>query len=272
MKAASFDYIRPATLDAAFAALSENGLNSAPIAGGQSLLPMLNLRVAILDQLVDIGHLDELKEITLTPDSLYIGALTTHAAIEDCKLPDVTNGLMQRVAAGISYRAIRHHGTIGGSVALADPAADWPACLMALGATVQIANPSGGRTELVGEFIRGAYETSLAPGEIVHSLAVPRTPEPRWGFAKVTRKSGAFANSIAVAAARDQAVTVVLAAAATRPLRMSKVGALAATGTELALREAIAADLAMHIPDADAYQRRLHTATILHALRELRGQ
>jgi aerobic carbon-monoxide dehydrogenase medium subunit len=101
---------------------------------------------------------------------------------------------------------------------------------------------------------------------------VPRNPEPRWGFAKVTRKSGAFANSIAVAVARDQMVTVVLAAAAVRPLRMSKAGALAATGTELALREAIAADLAMEIPDADSYQRRLHTATILRALRELRCQ
>jgi aerobic carbon-monoxide dehydrogenase medium subunit len=269
MKAAPFDYVRPASLDAAFAALTENGVNSAPIAGGQSLLPMLNLRVAIVDQLVDIGRLDELKEIFLTPDGLRIGALTTHAMIEDRKLPDVTNGLMQRIAAGISYRAIRHHGTIGGSVALADPAADWPACLMALGATVRIASRSGSRTEPVGEFIRGAYETSLAPGEIVHSLEVPRNPEPRWGFAKVTRKSGAFANSIAVAVARDQMVTVVLAAAAVRPLRMSKAGALAATGTELALREAIAADLAMEIPDADSYQRRLHTATILRALREL---
>jgi aerobic carbon-monoxide dehydrogenase medium subunit len=271
MKAAPFDYVRPVTLDAAFAALIEDGVNSVPIAGGQSLLPMLNLRVAIVDLLVDIGRLDELKEITLTPDSLRIGALTTHAAIEDCKPPDVTNGLMQRVAAGISYRAIRHYGTIGGSVALADPAGDWPACLMALGATVEIANRSGGRAEPVEEFVRGAYETSLAPGEIVLAIKVPRNPEPRWGFAKVTRKSGAFANSIAIAVARDQWVTVVLAAAAARPLRMPKLGELAATGTEPALREAIAADLARHIPDADAYQRRLHTATILHALRELRG-
>lgn len=272
MKAAPFDYVRPATLDAAFAALTENGVNSRPIAGGQSLLPMLNLRVAIVDLLVDIGRLDELKEITLTPNSLRIGALTTHAAIEDCKLPDVTNGLMQRIAAGISYRAIRHYGTIGGSAALADPAADWPACLMALGATVRIASRSGGRTEPIGEFIRGAYETSLAPGEIVLGLEVPRTPEPRWGFAKVTRKSGAFADSIAVAVTRGQTVSMVLAAAAARPLRMSKVGALAATGTEPALREAIAADLARQIPDADAYQRRLHTATMLQALRELRSQ
>jgi aerobic carbon-monoxide dehydrogenase medium subunit len=272
MKAAPFDYVRPATLDAAFAALTENGVNAMAMAGGQSLLPMLNLRVAIVDLLVDIARIDELKEITLTADTLRIGALTTHAAIEDRKLPDVTNGLMQRVAAGISYRAIRHHGTIGGSVALADPAADWPSCLMALGATVRIANRSGIRIEPIEQFVRGQYETSLARGEIVLGFEVPRTPELRWGFAKVTRKSGAFANSIAVAVARDRAATVVLAAAAPRPLRMSKVGAHAATQSEGALREAIAEDLAGQVPDADAYQQRLHTATILHALRELRGR
>ena len=155
MKAAPFDYVRPATLDAACAALAEDGVATAAIAGGQSLLPMLSLRVAIVDQLVDIGRLEELKEVTLTPDVLRIGALITHAAIEDGNIPDVTNGLMRRVAGGISYRAIRHHGTIGGSVALADPAADWPGCLMALGAMVRIAGLCGERSEPVADFIKG---------------------------------------------------------------------------------------------------------------------
>ena len=95
---------------------------------------MLNLRVALPDLLVDIGGLQELKEIAATPDNIRIGALTTHAAIEDGKLPEAFGGLMQKVASTISYRAVRNHGTIGGSVALADPAADWPGCLMALGA------------------------------------------------------------------------------------------------------------------------------------------
>jgi carbon-monoxide dehydrogenase medium subunit len=162
MKAAPFDYVRPATLEAACAALAEDGVATAAIAGGQSLLPMLSLRVAIVDRLVDIGRLEELKEVTLTPDVLRIGALITHAAIEDGNIPDVTNGLMRRVAGGISYRAIRHHGTIGGSVALADPAADWPGCLMALGATVRIAGLCGERSEPVADFIKGQYATSLS--------------------------------------------------------------------------------------------------------------
>jgi len=272
MKAAPFDYVRPATLEAACAALAEDGVTSAAIAGGQSLLPMLSLRVAIVDQLVDIGRLEELKEVTLTPDVLRIGALITHAAIEDGNIPDVTNGLMRRVAGGISYRAIRHHGTIGGSVALADPAADWPGCLMALGATVRIAGRSSERSEPVADFIKGQYATSLALGEIVLGFEVPRRPASRWGFAKAARKSGAFANSIAVTVRRDQAAVVVLTAASTRPILMSNVGAQAAAGTGHALREAIAADLAAQAPDIDAYQQRLHTATILHALREMRRQ
>src|SRR5258708_38374205 len=96
MKAAPFDYVRPATLDAACAALAEVGVATAAIAGGQALLPMLSLRVAIVDQLVDIGRLEELTEVMLTPDVRRIGALITHAAIEDGTLPDVTNGLMRR--------------------------------------------------------------------------------------------------------------------------------------------------------------------------------
>ena len=122
-------------------ALGRRGANTAAIAGGQSLLPMLNLRVALIDLLVDISRLDDLKTVTETPDSVWLGALTTHAAIEDGKTPDIFDGLMRRVAGQISYRAVRNHGTIGGSVALADPAADWPCLLIALDATLRIVGP-----------------------------------------------------------------------------------------------------------------------------------
>ena len=98
MKAAPFEYIRPKSVAEASVALGRRGANTAAIAGGQSLLPMLNLRVAMIDLLVDISRLDDLKTVTETPDSLWIGALTTHAAIEDGKTPDIFNGLMRRVA------------------------------------------------------------------------------------------------------------------------------------------------------------------------------
>jgi aerobic carbon-monoxide dehydrogenase medium subunit len=276
MKPAPFDYVRPGTVAEASAALSRDGVTTAAIAGGQSLVPMLSLRVALIDLLVDLGRLDVLKGNSETSETVSIGALTTHAAIEDGEIPDRFGGLLRHVASQISYRAVRHHGTIGGSVALADPAADWPPCLMALGATVRISGPNGTRSEPVADFVLDAYSTSLASGEIILGFDLPR-PEapPRWGFAKVARKSGAFANSIAVAVAGgppSRPATVVLGAAASRACLLPNVAErVAGAADEQALRSAIATDLAAHVPDADAYQTRLHTATILRAIRQMRG-
>jgi aerobic carbon-monoxide dehydrogenase medium subunit len=273
MKAAPFEYMRAKTVAEASAALAQDGVTTAAIAGGQSLLPMLNLRVASVDLLVDIGRIEELKAVTATPERLHIGALTTHAAIEDGKVPDLFDGLLRNVASRISYRAVRNHGTIGGSVALADPAADWSGCLVALGAEVRIAGPSGVRREPVGQFVRDAFTTSLDAGELIVGFDVPRPDAPlRWGFAKVARKSGAFASSIAFAVAcRDGPTIVVLAAAASRPRLLSRTAERlqAGAGSDDALRPAIASDLDAEVPDADPYQRRLHTATVLRAVREM---
>jgi carbon-monoxide dehydrogenase medium subunit len=277
MKAAIFDYAAPKTIAEASALLGSNGAATAAIAGGQSLLPMLNLRVALPDLLVDIGRLQELKEVAATPSNVRIGALTTHAAIEDGKLPEAFGGLMQKVASTISYRAVRNHGTIGGSVALADPAADWPGCLMALGARVRISGLKGTRSQPVSDFVQGQYATSLASDEIILGFDVPRPDATlRWGFFKVVRKSGAFANSIALAVAhgRGGPTSVVLAAAADRPCLLPKVAERIQAGdkSEDALRCAIANDVAPHVPQDDAYLMRLHTSTVLRAVRELQAK
>src|SRR5262249_45747451 len=153
-------------------------------------------------------------------------ALTTHAAIEDGKVPDVFNGMMRRVAGQISYRAVRNHGTIGGSVALADPSGDWAGCLMALGADVRIAGRAGMRFQPGSEFVRGQYETTLATGEIIVGFDIPGPAKQfKWGFAKVARKSGAFANSIAFVTqnGKDGPVAVVLGAAAPRAVSLPTV-------------------------------------------------
>jgi aerobic carbon-monoxide dehydrogenase medium subunit len=272
MKAAPFDYMAPKTVGEASAALAAPG--AIAIAGGQSLLPMLNLRVALPDLLVDIGGLPELKEAAATPSSIRIGALTTHAAIEDGKLPDAFGGLLRKVASRISYRAVRNHGTIGGSVALADPAADWPGCLMALGAHVRISGRKGSRSQPVSEFVQGQYSTSLVCDEIILGFDVPRPDAAlRWGFFKVVRKSGAFADSIAFAVAhgRGGPVSVVLAAAAPRPHLLPTVVERVGAGesSEEPLRAAIARDVAALIPQDDAYLMRLHTSTVLRAVREM---
>lgn len=280
MKSAPFEYVRPKTVAEASVALGRRHATTAAIAGGQSIIPMLNLRVALIDLLVDLSRLDDLKVVTETPDSLWLGALTTHAMIEDGKVPDIFNGLLRHVAGQISYRAVRNHGTIGGSVALADPSADWPSCLAALDATVRIVGRSGVRVEKVADFIHNSFTTSLSAGDIIVGFDIPAPQRKlRWGFAKVARKSGAFANSIAVAvqAGNDGPATVVLGAAAPRPL------ALAITAKELTkpaasedeLRASIAADLATHFRGTDSldgYQIRMHRANILRAIRDLRSQ
>ena len=276
MKPAPFEYTRPKSVAEASAALTQDGAATAAIAGGQSLLPMLNLRVAIVDLIVDIGRLDELKAVNDTPAALRLGALTTHAMIEDGKVPDRYNGLLRRIAGQISYRAVRNHGTVGGSLALADPAADWPTCLMALDASVQIASRDGVRSVPVADFVTGPYSTTLEPGEIVLGIDVPRPAAAlRWGFAKVARKSGAFATSIAIVTQRGRGgpATAVLGAAGPKPCRLAAVERQIATGaSDDALRAAITEDLATVASDADAYEKRMHAATLLRAIRDMVAQ
>ena len=277
MKAASFDYAVPKTLADATAMLGTANATTAAIAGGQSLLPMLNLRVAQPDIVVDLGHLKELRDMSVTSDTIQIGALTTHASIEDGLFADVFEGLLQKVASQISYRAIRHFGTIGGSVALADPAADWPGCLMALGATVRVSGQKGARTELITKFVRGQYETSLAADEVIVSFDVPRpTARLRWGVHKVARKSGAFADSLAFAVSQGKGgpASVVLAAAGARPHMLPKVIKEITTDqtSDGALRAAIAEDVAPLLPEGDDYLMRLHTSTVLRAVREMQSK
>ena len=249
----------------------------AVIAGGQSLIPLLNLRIAQPDLLVDVGGLEELKETGETAEGLRIGALTTHSDIEDGKLPDLFGGLMQHVASGISYRAIRNYGTIGGSVALADPAADWPVCLIALGANVRIATRNGTRSEPVSDFVRGQYTTSLEKDEIILGFDLKRPQAPlRWGSTKVARKSGAFASSIAIVVEPGNGgpVAVALAGAGPRACLLPGVAKQVSSGasSDDMLRAAIAQDLAALVPEADSYSRRLHASTLLRAVRDMRSR
>jgi carbon-monoxide dehydrogenase medium subunit len=280
MKSASFEYVRPRSVAEASVALARKGFTTAAIAGGQSLLPLLNLRVAPVDMLVDLSRLDDLKVVAKTPDSVWIGALTTHAAIEDGHVPDTVNGLMRRVAGQISYRSVRNHGTIGGSVALADPAADWPSCLIALDASLRIVGRNGVRVEKVADFVHNSFTTSLSAGDIIMGFDIPAPQEPlRWGFAKVARKSGAFAQSIAVAAVqgKDGPATVALSAAGPRPVALAATARqlLGASASDEELRAAIATDLATHFrgPDSlDPYQIRMHRANIMNAIRDMRSR
>ena len=201
MKPAAFDYVRPSTVAEALGVLAATP-DAKVLAGGQTLGPMLNLRLARPAVLVDITRIPELAAVAEDKDAVTIGATVTHAAIEDGRVPDPTGGFLARVARGIAYRAVRTRGTIGGSLAHADPAADWLACLTALRARVVIVGTGGTRQVRLSEFVRGAMETELASAELVTGIRIPRfPPEARFGFHKICRKTGEFADAIAVVVA-----------------------------------------------------------------------
>src|SRR4030081_3461284 len=195
MKAAAFAYQRPADLNAALALMANTDCMTKIIAGGKSLGPMLNLRLVEPDLIVDISGLSELKQAERRGDELVIGACITHGDIEDGRIPDVTRGAMQRVAGAIAYRAVRNRGTIGGSLCHADPAADWVTVLTTLAASVMLHGPDGVRTLLVSDLVLSAFNTALAPGEILRAVRIPRLPaDARWGYVKACRKPGDFAH------------------------------------------------------------------------------
>jgi carbon-monoxide dehydrogenase medium subunit len=276
MKPAAFEYSRPGTVAEAIALLADADGSAMPISGGQSLLILMGLRLTMIDRLIDVSRLPDLREIRDDGRDVFIGASTTHAMIEDGKIPDPSSGLMSRVASKIAYRAIRNLGTIGGSMALADPSADWPACLIALDAEVSIAGPDGQRWEKAEDFVIGAYETSLLPAEIVLGFRIARRKSIRWGTSKVSRKSGAFADSMAVfvEACGGEPPRAALTGTTSHARILPRTGKYAQDHSVLNpgdLRAVILDDLTEIVPDADAYQLRCHVATVSRAIAEARN-
>jgi carbon-monoxide dehydrogenase medium subunit len=197
MKPAPFGYERPRDLQSALAVLNQAGDTAKIIAGGQSLGPMLNLRLVEPQMIVDITALAELKQAERSGDELVLGACVTHADIEDGRTPDVTRGAMRAVAGNIAYRAVRNRGTVGGSLSHADPAADWVSALSALGAKLTLRSNAGSRTIAMEEFVVGALESALRAGEIVETIHIPaRSASAHWGYVKSCRKTGEFAHAI----------------------------------------------------------------------------
>jgi carbon-monoxide dehydrogenase medium subunit len=200
MKPAPFAYHRAVSIDDAIAHLKGADAIVRPLAGGQSLVPMLNLRLAPADKLVDLTRIDALRQTEEQPDCIRYGALVTHAAFEDRLVPDASNGLMPFVGSQIAYRAVRTRGTIGGAVALADPAADWLTTIIALEAEIALVGPQGRRSMPGADFALGPYMTAIEDAELIEAIVVPRRPtSERWGHYKVARKTGEYAESMAIA-------------------------------------------------------------------------
>jgi aerobic carbon-monoxide dehydrogenase medium subunit len=275
MKAAAFAYERPSDLNAALSLMAKATGITKIIAGGQSLGPMLNLRLVEPDLIVDITGLSELKQAERSGDELVIGACITHGDIEDGRIPDVTRGAMQRIAGAVAYRAVRNRGTIGGSLSHADPAADWVSALSALGAKVMLRSITGARYLAVEEFVTGALESALLPGEIVEAVHVPvMAPSARWGYVKACRKPGEFAHAIAAVLIDPEAATAraVIGALDAAPIVLGDAAALfggRVTGDFKAQFDARIADaILIKAGIANKADRHIHVTVLRRAINE----
>lgn len=246
MKPAAYEFAAATDAAAAFAQLAAG---AKPLSGGQSLMPAMNLRLLRPPRLVDVKRIPALREVHETATHLRLGAAITHAEIEDGAVPDPANGLMRHVARGIAYRAVRNRGTIGGSLAHADPAADWPSVMLALDARIIALGPLGERAIRAAAFMRAPFVTALQPDEIVAAIEIPRLPpEARWGHCKINRKAGEFAKAIGIAIGTPrrlvvgavEAPPVLLESPEELPARLTWLDAPALARAGVALRRAIA--------------------------------
>jgi aerobic carbon-monoxide dehydrogenase medium subunit len=245
------------------------------IAGGQSLGPMLNLRLVEPNLIIDIAGLSELKQAERSGGELVIGACVTHGDIEDGRIPDVTRGAMQRVAGAIAYRAVRNRGTIGGSLGHADPAADWVSALSALNAKLTLRSLKGARSVAINDFILGPLESALLPGEIVEAIRVPvMAASAQWGYFKSCRKTGEFADAIGAVLIDPDAGTarVVIGALEAAPILVENAAELFGgriTGDFKARFDARSADAMLEQAGlSDAVDRHIHVAVLRRAIVE----
>jgi len=202
MKPAPFAYHRPASLAETFDLLARYGDDGRILAGGQSLVPALNMRLATPRAVIDINRLPGLDTIRLASEGLVIGALARHEAVERSPLVRELAPLLALAMPHVGHEAIRTRGTVGGSLALADPAAELPACAVALDATIRVEGRRGRREVAAADFFRGIYTTALEPGEIVVEVVIPRASAWRSGFQELARRHGDFALAGLAARAR----------------------------------------------------------------------
>jgi carbon-monoxide dehydrogenase medium subunit len=276
MKPAPFRYARAGSLAEATALLAAGDGETKLLAGGQSLVPMLNMRLVRPAVLVDLNGVRELEGIAPTPDGgLRIGALTRHAALAASPAVHERAPLLAAAARHVGHAAIRNQGTLGGSVAHADPAAELPAALVALDAQLRATGPRGTRVIPASEFFRGLLTTALEADEILTEVHVP-VQDPGWGFAEIARRPGDFAlagvaavvRSAPGSPARVEHVRLVGFGIGDRPLRLTGAERLLA-GASLDAQTAAQAGAAAG-PDCDppsdvhgSADYRRHLATVL---------
>jgi carbon-monoxide dehydrogenase medium subunit len=267
MKPAPFDYIAATSVDMAAASLAEAGDDAKIIAGGQSLVPLLNFRLLRPSILVDINPIGTLAFITETATDIRVGALTRHHQLETSPVIARHLPVLSCAMTHVAHLAIRNRGTIGGSLAHGDPAAELPMMALLLDAELHIASVSGTRTLAAGDFFLDALTVDLAAGEIVTEIVLPKLP-PRtaWGFAEVARRHGDFALAAAAATLSIAADSIIESRIA-----LTGVGRTAlrvATAENLLVGRTLTADVSNQV--VEAVRAAIEPDTDLHASADYR--
>ena len=274
MKPKPFAYAKAHSVDHAVGLLGQD--ESRVIAGGQSLVVTLSMRLSSPSLLVDINGLNELDSIALKGDHVAIGALTRQVRAERSEAIAQHAPLIALAMPHIAHPAIRNRGTIGGSVAFADPAAELPACILALGGEIEIASVAGPRTVQVDDFFRGLFETALEPNELLTEIRIPKTtPEMRFGFAELARRHGDYALAGLAATARADSgnlkdVRLAFFAVGETPIRAKRAERALSDGTIADAVAALADDLSPFDDIQASAAEKKHLASVL--LKRVAGQ
>lgn len=262
----SFDYAAPATLDEAVGLLQQHGDEAKVLTGGHSLIPLMKLRLSRPGVVVDLRQIEQLRSIEMDNGSLKIGAAATHDAVQHSDLVTGHCSMLAQCAGEIGDLQIRNAGTIGGSVVHADPAADWPAALLAADASMVVVGPNGERTIAAADFFVGLMESAIQDGEILTAITIPAQTASGGAYMKMAQQASGFA-LCGVAALVDAdggritGAKVAITGVADTPYRASAVEAAIGGGIEAAA--AHAADGITPLDDIHASSAyRAHLATV----------
>ena len=271
---AAFDYVRAGSAEEAISLIGQHGDEAKFLAGGHSLLPLMKLRLAQPTVLVDIGRVTDLSYIRDAGDHVAIGALTRHMDVENSDLLHMHAPLLAHAAGHVGDPQVRHRGTIGGSIAHADPASDLPATTLALGATYVAQGPNGSREIAAGDFYEGFLTSTLEPDEMLTEIRVPKMNGAGWSFQKFNRRAQDWAIVGVAAWRRNGDSGVALVNMGSVPVLATSVSSALAGGASIEDAAELAAAEADPQGDLNAsIEYRTHLAKVLvkRALNEATG-
>jgi carbon-monoxide dehydrogenase medium subunit len=261
---AAFDYVRAGSAAEAISLIGQHGDEAKFLAGGHSLLPLMKLRLASPSVLVDIGRVSDLSYIRDAGDHIAIGALTRHMDVENSELLKQHVPLLAHAAGQVGDPQVRHRGTMGGTIAHADPASDLPATTLALGATYVAVGPNGTREIAATDFYQGFLESALAPDEMLTEIRVPKMDGAGWSFQKFNRRAQDWAIVGVAAWRRNGSSGVALVNMGSTPILATGVSSALSGGASVSDAAQLAADDAEPQSDLNAStEYRTHLAKVL---------